>query len=174
MRDHVILITDSHDMIIRYIRVRKGFNSGCANECGSGIRMPRTSDIVFDHISLTWNQDEGFDGAAARNLTYSYNLVGEPVGSTEEAHPTSWAWGGSNSSVSSTMVNIDLHHNLTMNNSHRNPLMRGRSSRVVNNLWYNHRSYANHASGGIDVDIIGNKYKRGPLNPNAAWHEVGA
>ena len=25
-----------------------------------------------------------------------------------------------------------------------------------------------------DVDVIGNKYKRGPLNPAAAWHEVGA
>jgi hypothetical protein len=67
-----------------------------------------------------------------------------------------------------------MHHNLTMNNNHRNPLLRNKSSRVVNNLWYNHALYANHVSGGVQADIIGNKYKRGPLNPNAAWHEVGA
>jgi hypothetical protein len=67
-----------------------------------------------------------------------------------------------------------MHHNLTMNNNHRNPLLRNKSSRIVNNLWYNHKSYANHVSGGVQADIIGNRYKRGPLNPNAAWHEVGA
>ena len=35
--------------------------------------------------------------------------------------------------------NIDLHHNLTMNNTHRAPLARVKSIRMVNNLWYNHR-----------------------------------
>ena len=57
------------------------------------------------------------------------------------------------------MTDVDLHHNLTMNNTHRNPLMRIKSGRLINNLWYNHKSYINHISGGVQVDIIGQKYK---------------
>jgi len=61
------------------------------------------------------------------------------------------------------MVNIDMHHNLTMNNSHRNPLLRNKSSRLVNNLFYNQNFYTTQVSGGVLCDIIGNRYKDGPL-----------
>ena len=162
MSQHVFLITDAHDIIFRYIRVRKGWNSGCANECGININVNRTSNLVFDHLSTTWNQDEGMGVVASKNVTYSFNIVGEAVGSTEETHYTSWGFLGRDPQTTINMTDIDLHHNLTMNNNHRNPLLRVRSSRLVNNLWYNLRSYANHASGSVSVDIIGNKYKRGP------------
>ena len=96
-----------------------------------------SSNIVFDHISADWNQDEGIGVTTANNITFSYNIVAEPVG---QAGKGTIPVGGSlvrsrRSTV--TMTNIDFHHNLTMNNSHRNPLMRNRSSRLVNNLWYN-------------------------------------
>ncbi|MGH8605381.1 MAG: hypothetical protein ACREXR_22105 [Gammaproteobacteria bacterium] len=63
-----------------------------------------------------------------------------------------------------------------MNNNHRNPYLRNGSSRVVNNLTYNQRFHANHVGGGIQADIIGNKYKKGPMfgQVNASWHEIQA
>ena len=84
------------------------------------------------------------------------------------------AFTGNDSARTILMTNVDIHHNLTMNNSHRNPLMRTKSTRIVNNLHYNLRSNANQVNGGGLFDIIGNKYKRGPVNPNAPWHEIGA
>jgi pectate lyase len=130
---------------------------------------------IVDHTSLTWNQDEGIAGnSSARAVTLSWNLVAEGIRSTAQRHSTGELFAGGLPEKSAQMINIDIHHNLTMNSNHRNPLLRNKSSRVVNNLWYNHALYANHVSGGVQADIIGNKYKRGPLNPNAAWHEVGA
>ena len=73
------------------------------------------------------------------------------------------------------MTNIDIHHNLTMNNSHRNPLLRTKSTRIVNNLCYNHAQLRQpRKRRRARVDIIGNKYKRGPVDPIRTWHEIQA
>jgi len=65
------------------------------------------------------------------------------------------------------------HHNLTMNNSHRNPVAAIKSMRIVNNLFYNQAFYVNQMGGGIQADIIGNMYKKGPLfGQKAVHHEV--
>ncbi|MGH9960539.1 MAG: hypothetical protein ACREBC_26040, partial [Pyrinomonadaceae bacterium] len=169
-----IVLNGVTDVIVRYIRVRKGFNSGCPLQCGSGIRAPSNNRIIFDHVTTQWSQDEGVDFSKSRNATLSYSITAEPVGNSQTPHATGVLAAGSDPASSTNQTDVDFHHNLTMTNSHRNPLLRGRSSRIVNNLWYNHRSYANHLSGGMSVDVIGNKYVRGPINPNAAWHEVGA
>ena len=171
----------TNDVVIRYIRVRKGYNSSCFNECGAGILgFPSAFNVMIDHVSLQWNQDEGMgvvngspSGIRVRDWTLSYNLVGEGIGSVDETRSTGWFLGGAHGQAVD-MRNIDLHHNLTMNNSHRNPLIRIKSSRLVNNLWYNLRTYANHFSGGVSGDVIRNKYKAGPLRPNPDWHEIGA
>ena len=159
----LLLITDIQNVVIRYIRLRKGFNSGCVDECGSNVYINRASNLVFDHLTATWNQDEGMGGTAFKNTTFSYILMGEAVGSTAQGHHTSWAPYGRNPPITIDMTNIDFHHNLTMNNSNRNPTLRNRSSRVVNNLFYNLRLSGPRASGSTSVDLIGNKFKRGPL-----------
>ena len=164
MRSTMITV-ETNDVIIRYIRVRKGFNPTCPNECGAGLLGFRNANkVMIDHVSQQWNQDEGMGmggGAAVRDWTFSYNLVGEGISSTEEAHHVSYGFLGSNG-FAAGMTNIDLHHNLTMNNSHRAPLTRIKSTRMVNNLWYNHYFRGTILSGGVSADIIGSKWKRGP------------
>ena len=61
------------------------------------------------------------------------------------------------------MTNIDWHHNLFINNSHRNPLLRSKSVRMVNNLYYNQRFYKIQAGGGISLDVISNIFLAGPM-----------
>ncbi|MGH7945747.1 MAG: hypothetical protein ACREF9_12160 [Opitutaceae bacterium] len=168
----------AHDTIIRYIRIRKGFtgvapcNDPKQEGCGTNL-VVMADNVIVDHVSSSWNQDEGLSthqrDSGRNNVTFSYNLVAEAL----STHSTGWLSAGSKTS-SAAITNIDLHHNLTMSTNHRNPLLRLKSSRVVNNLWYNHRRYATHMSGGASIDMIGNKYKRGPLNPKATWHEIGA
>ena len=175
---HSMVMIATHDVIFRYIRVRKGYNSGCADECGANVMMYSDSyNVVINHVSSTWNQDENIGGWSAstpvHDVTVSWNLVAEGIRSTHEWHSTGYITGGSAAGAGG-MTNFDWHHNLTMNNSHRNPLAKNRSSRIVNNLTYNNKSYATQLGGGISADIIGNKYKKGPLNANAAWHEIEA
>ena len=53
---------------------------------------------------LTWNQDEGMDGAASKNLTYSYNLVSERRLDYGGSPSHQLGGGGSRSSDSFTTV----------------------------------------------------------------------
>ena len=103
------------------------------------------------------------------DVTVSWNLVAEVLGLRSSGHSTGYITGGN---AAGGMSNFDFYHNLTMNNSQRNPLAKNRSSRIVNNLTYNNRFYATQLGGGISADIIGNKYKKGPLSANPAWHAI--
>ena len=50
--------------------------------------MNRVFNMVFDHISAVWNQDEGFGITTANNVTFSYNIVGEADGQAGQGHHT--------------------------------------------------------------------------------------
>jgi len=177
MADNVVGIA-THDVIWQYTRIRKGYSVGCSNsttsDCGAALNLWSGSyNVMLDHNSTSWNQDEGigiYDNDATRNriknVTASYNLIAEGLVS----HSTGFLTGGV-STLAAQMTDIDLHHNLMMNDSHRNPLLLNKSSRLVNNIYYNQGYYINQVGGGISADIIGNLYKLGPLN--TSWvHEI--
>ncbi len=88
-------------------------------------------------------------------------------------HSTGFIAGAKTSALADGVTDVDIHHNLTMNNTHRNPLWRIKSGRLVNNIFYNLRSHSTHLARGISADIIGNIYKQGPLNSNRpSFHEI--
>jgi hypothetical protein len=168
----------THDVIIQYLRFRKGYSTGCSNsttsDCGAALNLwSGAYNAILDHNSVSWNQDEGigiYDNDAAKprikDVTASYNLIAEGLAS----HSTGFLTGGV-SKLAAQMTAIDLHHNLTVTNSHRNPLALNKSIRLVNNVYYNQGYYVNQMGGGISADIINNLYKAGPLN--TAWvHEI--
>lgn len=171
----------THNVIWRYTRLRNQWRSAChdgaASECGALFSLHAGSHhIVADHNSLSWNQDEGFGiwrGSATapdlRNVTLSMNLIAEGMAS----HSTGFIAGGTTSAMSAGVYDIDFHHNLVMNNNHRNPLLKIRSARVVNNLFYNQRFYTSQVGGGGEFDVVGNAYVRGPMT-NVSRHEVQA
>jgi pectate lyase len=168
----------SHDITVRYIKIRKGYNSGCIDECGANLAIFSGSyNIIFDHTSSTWNQDEGLSAwngpnETQSNITFSWNLVAEGL----SGHSTGYISGANEQADAANVTNMDIHHNLTMNNSHRNPLFKHKSGRIVNNLFYNQRFYTTEIGGGMLADIIGNKYKKGPMYGQvyAGVHEIEA
>lgn len=165
-----------HDVILRYLRIRTGYNSK-AIQAGTPVTVTAGNDIIIDHCSLSWTTDENAnvwgrdtaDLAQPHNVTYSWNLIAEPL----KSHSTS-VITGANKNLSNTMTNIDLHHNVLANSSHRNPLIKNKTFRFINNIVYNWSYYATQLGGGADVDIIGNLYKTGPLYPkrSSRTHEV--
>lgn len=167
-----IAVIRAHDIIWRYTRMRKGYHPTCGEppntECGLIINFGLDAyDVMFDHNSVQWNEDEGVAAAgASRNVTFSYNLVAEGF----KSHSTGWGTG-----AVTNQTDVDFHHNLTMNNSHRNPILGGVSTRLVNNITYNTRlrliqSDPNKGPGPQRVDIIGNFFKKGPLNTTGGFN----
>ena len=109
-----------------------------------------------------WRGDQG----PLRGITLSMSLIAEGL----RSHSTGLIVGGETSALSSEVRDIDAHHNLVMNNSHRNPLFKARSGRVVSNVFYNQGSYVTQVGGGGSVDIVGNLFKKGPLTHG--FHEI--
>lgn len=154
------------NVIWRYTRIRKGWHpagAGSNTNRGTAIGISGGVNIICDHNSVSWNQDEGFGIAGSRtalsNITISSNLVAEGLSD----HSTAVITGSDSSEKSAQMTDIDFHRNVMMNNNHRNPLLKNKTTRYVNNLHYNNRFYMNQYLGGILADVIGNVYKQGPM-----------
>ena len=135
-----LLWISTNNVTIRYLRFRKGYNSGClaGAQCGSNVNMGGAAtvyDVILDHSSLSWNQDDGIGPWSIKNnVTLSWNLVAEGL----SGHATGIITGSGSNATAANMTNVDIHHTLIMNNTHRGPFLGGASSREVNNINYNH------------------------------------
>lgn len=166
----------THDVVWRYTRVRVGRNEDCSDDCSSAFALLGGADIyniVIDHNSISWNEDEGIGiwrhtSRPMHDITISWNLLSEPL----DIHPTSMLTGGERREFADTLTNVDIHHNLVISSSYRNPLAKNKSMRLINNIFYNYAFYATQLGGGIQADIIGNYYRAGPDTENV--HEVQA
>jgi pectate lyase len=167
----------THDILWSYIRIRNRWHSACsdggASECGANLTIFGGYNIIADHISISWNQDEGIgiwrgSSTPLHDITMSNNFIAEGLAS----HPTGLIIGSDSSALDAELSNVDFHHNLTMTNGHRNPLMKNKSGRVINNIYYNQYFYINQFGGGGQFDSIGNYYKKGPLYSH--FHEIQA
>jgi hypothetical protein len=168
------------DVVLRYLRIRSGYNPGREPGPDPGGVPLDISDgavrLVADHLSLSWNSDDNsqaWDHSNAgepRELTLSHLLIAEGL----EGHSTGFITGSSlHNPGASLMTNIDLHHSMFSNHNHRTPLLKNRSSRVVNNIFYNNNFNSTQLKGGIDADLIGNLYKKGTYEPDRP-HEINA
>ena len=164
-----VLTVDTHDVIIRYMRIRRG-----ASASGSGINFSVEGpayNVIFDHNSVSWSYgDDDAGGDISRDTTvqplnsetFSWNIIAEPLA----AHPTGFVYSCENTTGNTwcdKVTDIDFHHNLMMNDSHRNPLVSFKTGRWVNNIVYNAGFYYTSIGAGVSLDAIGNLYKKGPL-----------
>jgi hypothetical protein len=161
----IIGFHNTHDVIIRYLRFRRG---GHANDQrGSAFSISGNShDIIVDHCSIGWGGDENISlwsqnvDPGLKNITVQWSIASE--GLWNDHHSTGLI-SGTNTNPNS-MTDISLHHNLFARNNNRNPLQKVMSGDITNNIIYNWRWWATGVSGGMTVDIIGNHYKYGPAH----------
>lgn len=85
----------------------------------------------------------------------SWNILSEAMGH----HSTGLLVGGK---AKDRIEDLGIHHNFFMSNSHRNPWVKNKDARVINNLVYNWRFFGLAFSDGQTIDIIGNRYRPGP------------
>ncbi len=156
------IIIRTHDVIIRYLRIRGGKQSGYGDNGGrDNIWIGDGSyNVIIDHCSLTWATDENLSVWSgehpAHNITISRNIIAEGL----KPHSCGILTGSNTNSKDQTKISI--HHNLFMSNLNRNPLIKSGSAEVVNNIIYNWDWFGLAIRGGVKIDIIGNKIKTGP------------
>jgi pectate lyase len=181
----------THDVVIRYItispddaRTPSGPETGTV---GFGVINGDNYNIILDHVSSRWAGNKIWITGSNyvgpnRSITTSWSLfyqphAGHPVGPGTAGNPVGCPNAApdprlANPCFSSLETDIDFHHNMFVNISHRIPETDNKSVRWVNNLTYNWAFYAFAGLGGEAIDIIGNKWVRGNLNATAQAHEI--
>jgi pectate lyase len=146
-------------IVMRYLRLAGGANH---------LIMASNGDFIIDHVSSRWAKNSLMSithykdvtwSNPVKNVTIQRSLFSEAlaihpvaniISSNDYWHPSSKSY------------NIDLHHNLYANNSHRNPLTNQGGAKVVNNVVYNWNQGVVHGAYRLVTDVIANYFKPGP------------
>ncbi|MES2695659.1 MAG: hypothetical protein V4773_19450 [Verrucomicrobiota bacterium] len=150
---HDAIDVRTHDVILRFLRIRD------AHDCIDVIDA--SANVMIDHCSVSWGRDENmYIGQPSRNVTCSWVLNSEcltPHSCGILIHGSGW-----NPELSPQMHNVDVHHNLFMHNMNRNPKIKAMNSQSINNIAYDWSWWGAAYAGGVEIDLIGNLFKRGP------------
>lgn len=134
------------NVVIRFLRVRSGESLGTLQL--NAIYVGLSSNIILDHLSLSWALGPLIDLVSVSNITISYSTLEEPV--DVDSILLSKA-------VAATRVNqLSFHHNLVAHSGQYNPFLAQSSADIRYNLFYNF-------NGGViasasKVNVINNCY----------------
>ena len=162
-----------NNIIVRYLRFRMGdkfANVGMVDGAGSDDAFGGThrNNIVIDHCSMSWSEDEVFSVYAGDSTTLQWNMIYEPLNYSYhfetgdkdfEQHGYGAIWGGRH---------LTAHHNLFAHCSNRNPRFDGirnapeENVDYRNNVIYNWGSNSIYAGEGGYYNIVNNYFKYGP------------
>lgn len=137
---------ETHDVLIQHVAVRLGDN-GLGNDVlsilGSDDGTVEAYNIIIDHVSLSWSQDEIAEiyFGHTYDITFSHTILSEPLKNSyhsEGEHAYTFLIGRKSR-------NITILNNLFAHAEDRTPLMRATHGVVANNLRYNTGSGPNVA-----------------------------
>ncbi|HEU6447262.1 MAG TPA: polysaccharide lyase [Verrucomicrobiae bacterium] len=159
-------LVDTHDVVIRYMRFRRGNTNVFDRDDALGGNP--IGNIIVDHCSCSWGLDENLsmyrhiyerrtNGYGEKlptvNITLQWNISSEALNIYN--HAFGGTWGGRNST---------FHHNLFACNTGRNPSIgMTYGFNFVNNVLFNwrHRTVDGGDRNSL-YNIINNYYKPGP------------
>ena len=177
-----------HDVIIRHLRVRRRRDIGAGGDCiqlgGLGPANSGTYNIILDHLSLSWGNDEVIDLYHAHDVTVQWCTVEESDDQGHNKGPHNYGL------ISAAEDNgaVSVHHNLWAHHARRVPCMAPYREHAAddfcNNVIYNCRGGYVDDGHGIrarsPVNLHKNYYRRGPqtegrlypyaLSPNMTYY----
>jgi hypothetical protein len=155
-----LVIKNTHDVIIRHIRVRPD-RRGEIRGSNSAFIIEGSHDVVLDHVSSSWSLDENVGGYAQNdNVTISSSIFAEGIPRHDKCALLS--------SDPKGPQHLTFINNLCAHNGDRNPDINfppGSCVEVINNVLYNGQvEFAEvwGSYGGTPVSIVGNWFRSGP------------
>ncbi len=130
------------------------------------------TNIIIDHCSMSWSNDEAFTIYKGNNVTLQWNFISEPLNfsyhvepgdANYEQHAYGGIWGGAATTA---------HHNLLAHCKGRMPRFDGTRNipnELVdfrNNVIYNWGDYNTNGGEGGNYNVVNNYYKFGPSTPS--------
>lgn len=159
------LMISADEVIIRYIRVRFGDESG---KDADAISARYVKNLILDHVSASWSVDEVMSIYHCENVTVQWCMITESMFDSNHVkshHGFGGIWGSNNSTY---------HHNLIAHHSGRNPRFASGCGNTDyrNNVLYNWgyvscyggeaKQKGNDKFNFSNINMVGNYYKPGP------------
>jgi hypothetical protein len=161
-------LIDTHDVVIRYMRFRRGATEVTRRDDalgGNGV-----GNIIIDHVSASWGLDENMSmyrhvydrGSAKQEKLPTVNITIQNSIFSEALDTYNHSFGSTIGGLNSTFM-----RNLWANNISRNPSIGmygdfGFVNNVVFNWWNRSADGGDHRSL---FNFINNYYKHGPITP---------
>ncbi len=159
-----------HDVIVRHLRMRRqrayDESGDCIQMGGLGLEGTGTYNLILDHLSLSWGNDEEIDFYHTHDATVQWCTVEE---TDDKGHPLGPHNKGFINAASDSGA-ISLHHNLWAHHYNRVPCMAPYRANAAcdfrNNLIYNVYGGLTH-DGHQDyiqspLNNFNNYWRRGP------------
>lgn len=155
-------IHNTHDIIIRGLRIRPGIESGLIGSEIDVINIDNSQNVIVDHCVFSWSNDEGVNTwHGARLITFQWCVMSEPLNHSiheKGAHGYSASIGGYKAS---------FHHNLLANGAGRNPSIAGNNQAPTVLLDFRNCVISNWGHRSCDgkplsINLVNNYYKPGP------------
>lgn len=154
-----ILIKNTHDVVIRHIRVRND-RTGSHRGSEDSFTIENSEQVILDHVSASWARDELVNGYGDNDwITISNSIFAEGVPKHDKCALLA--------SDPKGPQHLSFIGNICAHNGDRNPDLNfppGSCAEVVNNIFYNAQSeFAEiwESFGGVPVSLIGNSFVAG-------------
>lgn len=152
-----VTFSAANNLIIRYLRVHMGKEYGDSGKDASGIA--NGTDMIFDHMSITWGLDENFSvnwdskGTEPSDITIQNSIIGQGI--------MSHSAGG----LIQTNGGVSIIGCLYIDNKTRNPKVKG-LNQFINNVVYNWDGGTGYILGDTEASswawLQGNYFIGGP------------
>jgi pectate lyase len=160
-KNYNISIGPSHNVIVRYIRLRQGLTPRGEHQTAFAIR--HCHNVMVDHVSVEWGRWDCIGFTESSDVTLQYCLIGQGI------DPQCFG-------CLCESDNVTFSHNLWINNQSRNPKAKG-TVQYVNNVVYNWGSngyVGGHSETVHFADLINNYFIRGPSSGDRFAGEFSA
>ena len=146
-----------NNIIVRHLRIRPGpFPGGDGGEQYDALRFSVNSQVMVDHVSVSFGVDENVDMYEGSDITVQWSSIEEAA---LDGHPES----EHNYGILNDAGRISVHHVLFAHNKNRNPALGAGPAESINNVAYNVRhGFVNHNDADGEIAIVGNTFIQGP------------
>ena len=154
-----ILIKNTHDIVIRHVRVRND-RTGTHRGSEDSFTIENSRQVIVDHVSASWARDELINGYGDNDwITISHSIFAEGIPRHDKCALLA--------SDPKGPQHLSFIGNICAHNGDRNPDLNfppGSCAEVINNILYNGQSeFAEiwESFGGVPVSLIGNNFIAG-------------
>ena len=166
IRGERFVLNNANQVIVRYLRIRSGIANG-----GDAFEGNSQSNIILDHLSMSWADDEVASFYNNRYFTMQWSIISEPFGARNNAGnaPGTRGMGGLMGGHTATFANNLFAHTRSRNPRFNGARLSGRNPALemadfVNNVMFNFGTSPNGGELGR-YNFQNNFFRPGPATP---------